>query len=86
MIEFEIQAQQLQAANEENRVLRSAVIAYMMREAHIAEMLQRVRRCPECLAYLTLSDTADRQPCEKYRGYSTSIKAAHQIFIDEAAR
>lgn len=75
-------AENLDATLEENTVLRRGVVAFTMRETHIAEIWQGVRNCPSCRSYVGPHFTEDAQPCEKYLSYSKDIEAAQKILVN----
>jgi hypothetical protein len=76
--------QRLQRAETENEVLRRAVTAFTMREAHIAEIFQGVRKCPECFAYIGPNFREEAQPCEMFQYWSKRIEAAHALIAEKA--
>lgn len=71
---------------EENDVLRKAVMALLMREAHIAEILQGVRKCPECQAYFGLVFNESAKPCWAYKHWAEGIDAALELISGKTKR
>ena len=73
----------LEEVRRENEILRQAVISYILREKHVAEILKGVTRCDACRTFLTVVADDVPPPCDLYLDHTERINPSHQLLADK---